>query len=448
MESSGVQKAGEVKIEELKLLSSTNLVFDLREFLVEFNLYEDLFSNYLRGNIVLTDSRNLIEIAPLIGEEYLTVKISTPGMESKIQKTFRVFKVSDRQIVRDNNTQNFVLHFASIELMGDVLLPLFKPHEGMIHDVVGEIFTNYISQSREFNVSEANGEFTESTYDTPLYILNPTSNKVKFVPTGWSPFKCINWLASKAIPKDGVARNYLFFETNKAFCFGTLETIFKDAYTNKNFIGRYSISAANIRDGARAPDINREYFIAKDVEMVETIDHIKNYTNGYLSNRLITLDIYNKKYDVIDYDYVTEYSKQYHTSGEGAKARPTFTVEGIRNPVSSTSFYPVNEKLFDGFSENISERMKDIYGNRRSSMIELTNVKMNITVPGRTDVEVGRMLYFHYPAIEPVDNKSPADNQDTMYSGYYLITAIRHKVNKEQHTMTMEIIKDSMTVEK
>lgn len=448
MDNGGVQKAGEVKIEELKLISSQNLVFDLRDFLVEFNLFEDIFSNYLQGNLVLSDSRNLIEIAPLIGEEYLSVKISTPGFNSIIQKTFRVFKVSDRQIVRDNNTQLFTLHFTSIELVNDVLLPLYKPHEGLIHEVVRDIFLNYISTSREFKASEASNEFIESTHDTPLYILNPTSNKVKFVPTGWSPFKCMNWLASKAIPKDGSARNYLFFETNKSFCFGSLESIFKDAFDNKNYIGKYTISASNIRDGAKVPDINREYFIAKDVEMVETVDHIKNYTNGYLSNRLITLDIHNKNYEVHDYDYVKEYPKQFHTSGDGTKARPIFASDSIRNFPSSISFYPVNEKLFDGFSENISERMKDIYGNRRSSMLDLTNVKMHLTVPGRTDVEVGRLLYFHYPAVEPVDDKTPANNQDTMYSGYYLITAIRHKVNKEQHMMTMEIVKDSMTVEK
>lgn len=447
MNTNGLQKAGDVRIDELKLLTSKNIIVDLRDFLIELNIYEDIFSNYLRGNLILSDSRNLIENAPIIGEEYLHVKVSTPGSNSSIQKTFRVFKLTDRDIVRDNNTQTYTLHFCSIELISDVLVPMFKPHEGIISDVVSDIFTNYISASRELTASETNGEFKESDYDTPLYILNETSNKVKFIPTGWSPFKCINWLASKSIPKNGVAKNYLFFETNKAFVFGSLEHIFKDAYENNSIIGRYSISASNIRDGAPTPDINREFFIAKDVSMIETVDHIKNYSNGYLSNRLITLDVFNKKYELYDYDYVQEYSQQYHSSGEGAKAEPLFTPDGIRNSAASIGFYPVNPKLFNNFKENVSEKMFEIYGNRKSSLLDLTNLKLHMTVPGRTDIEIGRVLYFNYPAVEPADGSTPKNNSDKQYSGYYLISAIRHKINKIEHSMTMEAIKDSLKLE-
>jgi hypothetical protein len=82
-------------------------------------------------------------------------------------------------------------------------------------------------------------------------------------------------------------------------------------------------------------------------------------------------------------------------------------------------------------------------------MLELTNVKMNMTVPGRTDAEVGRLIYFEYPSLgakEASDTESSV--QDKLYSGYYLITAIHHKVNKNEHTMTMEVIKDSLYVDK
>ena len=92
--------------------------------------------------------------------------------------------------------------------------------------------------------------------------------------------------------------------------------------------------------------------------------------------------------------------------------------------------------------------MDTIYGNRLSSLIELTNIKMEITVPGRTDVEVGRLLYFDYPPIKPRDETDKSTNDsDKLYSGYYMITAIHHKVNKNEHTMTMEIVKDSLYVD-
>jgi len=203
----GLQKAGEVRIEQLKLINSSNEVIDLTEFVIEINIFEDIFKNYLHGSIFLTDSRNIIDRFNIHGEEFLNIKLRTPSFPDNqiIQKTFRVFKLSDRTIVRDTNTQNFVLHFISIEFFYDMNLPLFSPFEGNITDVAGKIFTNFIATSRNFNVSDSNNEIKEDPKSTDLIVINDTSNKVKFVSPGWSPFKCINWLATKAIPKDGTA---------------------------------------------------------------------------------------------------------------------------------------------------------------------------------------------------------------------------------------------------
>ena len=445
-----LQRAGQVNIEQLKLVSSNNEVVDLTEFLVELNIYEDIFSSHLYGDVLLTDSRNLIDDLNIHGEEFINVKLRTPSFNDKdtIEKTFRVFKISNREIVRDSNTQNFVLHFVSSELFYDILLPLFVPFEGNITDVVGEIFTNYIATSRNFNIADSEKEIKENERATDLVIIEEAKNKVKFVSPGWSPFKCINWLASKAIPTQGVARTFLFFESNKNFYFGTVESLFKNSYDNQNYIGTYYIAASNIREENGGADLNREMFLAKDVSMTETTDYIKNYTNGYLANRLIFLDVLNKEYELVDYDHIENYENQYHSSGKGNKAIPVFKQDSFRNSATNISFYPKNPKLFDDFPDNVSEVMKDIYGNRKSSLLELTNTKMNITVPGRTDVEVGRMLYFNYPALGPRDASDTGDSmQDKLYSGYYLITAIHHKVNKNEHTMTMEIVKDSLYVD-
>ena len=220
----GLQRAGEVRIEQLKLINSADEIIDLTEFIVELKLFEDLFKNYLHGNLVLTDSRNLIDQFNIHGEEFLNVKFRTPSFPDSavIEKTFRVFKLSDRTIVRDKNTQNFVLHFISIEFFLDINLPLFAPFEGTITDVAGTIFSDFIASSRNFNVSELGNEITEDPKPTELIVINKASNKVKFISPGWSPFKCINWLASKAIPETGTAKNFIFFESNKNFYFGTL----------------------------------------------------------------------------------------------------------------------------------------------------------------------------------------------------------------------------------
>ena len=215
-----------------------------------------------------------------------------------------------------------------------------------------------------------------------------------------------------------------------------------DAYENNNYIGEYSTGISNIRDGSKAVDVNREMFLASDVSMSSTTDHIRNYTSGYLANRIIELDVINKTHRTVDYDYVSEYKNQFHTSGIGSKAVPVFTEESLRNPVQSISFYPKNSALFDNFSDNVNERMTEIHGNRKSSLMDLTNLKINMNIPGRTDVEVGRIFYLKYPGLG-----ADASKLDKEYSGFYLVTAICHKISRFRHEMIIEGIKDSLRVD-
>jgi len=188
----GLQKAGEVRIEQLKLINSSDEVIDLSEFVVELNIYEDIFSNYLRGNIVITDSRNLIDKFNIHGEEFLNVRLRTPSFTDVIEKTFRIFKLTNREIVRDTSVQNYVLHFVSVELFFDISLPLFAPFEGTVTDVAGKIFSDFLATSRNYDISESNNSVTEDSKETKLIVINESSNKVKFVSPGWSPLKCIN----------------------------------------------------------------------------------------------------------------------------------------------------------------------------------------------------------------------------------------------------------------
>lgn len=450
MEEQGLQRAGAVNIEQLKLITSANEIVDLTEFLVELSIYEDIFSSHLYGSILLTDSRNILDIFNIHGEEFLNVRIKTPSFpdDAVIEKTFRVYKISDRNIVRDNNTQNFVLHFISIEMFYDMLMPLFVSFEGNITDVIGNIFSTFIASSRNFEIAADGTSIKENETPTHLIVLNEAKNQVKFVSPGWSPMKCIRWLASKSIPKETTASNFLFFESNKNFYFGSVEAIFKSANENKNFLGTYFVSASNIREQESSQNVSRELFLAKDVEMIETADYIKNYTSGYLANRLVYLDVFNKEYQLVDYDYITNYSKQFHTSGEGEKAIPLFAPNTVRNFATNIKFYPKNPKLFDNFKDNINEKMDVIHGNRLSSLLELTNIKLNITIPGRTDAEIGRMLYFNYPALGPSSEEDTnTSKQDKQYSGFYLITAINHKITKNEHMMTCELVKDSLLVD-
>jgi hypothetical protein len=68
--------------------------------------------------------------------------------------------------------------------------------------------------------------------------------------------------------------------------------------------------------------------------------------------------------------------------------------------------------------------------------------KISITVPGRTDYTVGQKVGVVLNRIEPLSPKDK-DITDKMFSGYYIIAAINHYVDREKHECYMELIKES-----
>lgn len=411
-----LDRPGDVRIDSLRIVSKTGeKAVELEDFMVELNIFEDIFSPSVTGQLVMSDSRNLIGTLPIIGEETLEIKLTTPTFPSSIAKVFRVTGVTDKMVTGAQAAQAYILHFCSQEAVTDMTTLVYKSFEGKIDEVVSEIFDDYIGAK--------------------LDVLTQTKNKVKFVSPGWTPFRCLNWLASKSLPVDGKSCNFMFWETHKKYYWGSLETIFK----NGAIVDTYTYKPNNVRTTAER-DIAREMLITDKVDTVKSIDHVKNHTSGYLANQLVELDLMGKKYEKIDYIHVDKFNEYTHME---PGSRPFFDTNTVKNAASNIRYYPKHMKLFDDFEENVNEVYRDIHGNRLSHMLELDNFKLNISVPGRTDIEVGQMIELKYPKIEPKDNTDKyADGLDKNYSGRYLITGIRHQVNVARHKMILELTKD------
>ena len=74
-------KAGDCRIETLEIVSLQGTAYDLTNFIVELNLYEDLYSPFMFGDLLIADAVNLISRLPIIGTEILTVKLRSPIYE-------------------------------------------------------------------------------------------------------------------------------------------------------------------------------------------------------------------------------------------------------------------------------------------------------------------------------------------------------------------------------
>ena len=140
------RQPGDVDVQELMLINYNGSdSADLKRITGEINLYEDLMSNALYGNLVVYDAIDMIQALPIIGEETLRLSFSVPGEETKISKLFRVYKISDRKRDSNDTAVSYILHFTSKEYFEVLNKSVQKSYTGKrISDVVQLVYDSFV----------------------------------------------------------------------------------------------------------------------------------------------------------------------------------------------------------------------------------------------------------------------------------------------------------------
>ena len=77
-EKSDIQYPGQFKCSEIALISLSGKIAGIKSAVLEMNIYESLFNNFLTGDLTFRDDFNLLDSLPIQGSEYLDFKIRTP----------------------------------------------------------------------------------------------------------------------------------------------------------------------------------------------------------------------------------------------------------------------------------------------------------------------------------------------------------------------------------
>lgn len=435
------KKSSNAVIKSLRLTARTGATVDLDTYMLELNIHEDIFGNSVSGTLVISDSRNLNREMSLEGEETLYIHISTHGLPDDepayiIQKEFRVYNVTNRTIATQKSTQSYILHFCSKELMRNALTPLFLPFDGTITEVVTELFETYVQIPRYPGGPE-----------NELLVIDETTNPVKFISPGWSPFKCINWLASKSISENGRACNYLFWETTKQYVFGSVESIFQDLAETEVVAGYYKYREKddNIQDilvGGSGDGEMREFVSVNQAEMLNVNDALKLVSEGDIASTALTIDINRKEFKNTIYQHPEDFRRYTHLM-DNDTGQAIWSIDFQNNPKNAIYFTPKNTHLFDEFDNNVNEVYSDIFGKRIANLRDINNFKINIAVSGRTDIQAGTIIHLQWPdTLEKANDGITDSGDDIRYTGYYMISAIRHKFTIFNYLCILEVVKD------
>lgn len=468
--SSGMVKPGDIVIEEIYLNTVTGVALDLKPFFVEINIYEDIFSPTLHGNIVIRDAVNLIGRTPIIGDELLTINVRTPFQEvpaqddffNTIHKTFAVYAIKDRKLNNDRE-QYYQLFFCSVEASADNIIRISEKFSGTTSELADRIFTDHLSIPRIINSKEALVHDKSSDKNTPLFISDaPHKSYVTFVPPMWSPIQCLNWLAKRSIGANLDSPTYLFFETTKAFYFASVESLITTQIESNSFFSDY-VYHPNLDELQTTSALSRGYSTVEAIQFLTNLDVLQSQDLGHFASTVFNFNLIKKEYTAYTYDHGFNFDKYNHMEdyniatdesntnifslNKEKKYNMIFPINVLRSGEGKMFISTVNPGVLDSTEDSVDLRPETFIPQRNSALMDLTTLRLQLTVSGRTDAEVGTLIKFYYPSVgEKPGSTGESFVWDLLITGIYMITAIHHQITPLSHKMFLEIAKDSYSI--
>ena len=415
---------------------------DIRNLITEFNIYESIDTNFLSGDITLTDATNAIQELPITGFERIEFFFRTPGTDKGFDFSVKsghpmfVYSLKNRQGVNPR-TQIYTLKFVSLEAIRNHQTRLTKAFTGSIDQMVIDICKDSLKTKKDILVEETKGIH-------------------KFVSPRVKPTTFIDLLKKNSRAYHFENSGFQFFETAMGFQFKSYEGLFcKKDGSPRDVKAFYS---PKVKNTMVTGDDNKEIYDLQSVEnfrILSQFDTLANTASGVFASRIITHDAFNKTFEEVDFDYNIEYEKQNHLEQDARGNKrsdngilPYFNYDkgdtfGTKN--EGTIYYTSQTRKVHNDYE-LPEN-KEIVPKRVSQHLAIHNLKIEITIPGSTELNAGDIVHFSLPKFAEATREDLKD-QDIYLTGRYLISAARHHVSSlnKRHTLVLELIKDSFNI--
>ena len=434
-----IQYAGEFFIKELKIHTSSGNIIDFTESdsVLGIEIYEDIFSTSLTGSLILVDVDNISENGPVIGQEFLTLKIGTPSLgEYDISFTFNIHKVSAKLDV-NKNAQVLSLSFITPELLRNNRTRVSKSYTETISNIIQDVLKDprYINTKKKLFIED-------------------TAGIRKVVSPNYHPYKFISNLTNEAISNSG-SQNFVFFENIKGIHFKTLDHIMQSETVGDYAMGDVGTIDGKTGDKGKAVDIEKDFKKPMGMGIISNNDMLLNTMSGMLGSKIIKYDIYNKTYEVNRYGYFSDFEENKTISPNPVYNNNSIDEFGNNvgmfsdariflqpTSISGTDVTQTNETSSYSYTQNgLTNKLLQ----RRAKITELNSgINIALKVNGNTTISIGETINIKLPVSGRVHE---GGDFDAYYSGKYIITKLKHQFDNtnKKHIIEMNAAKDSIT---
>lgn len=414
-------RPGDVNINSIFLLNEDQTrQHDLMQHATSIQIYESILTPVIFAEIAIQDNIELMQQFPILGEEYIKLSFSTPTSKSNAEYILRVNQVRNKKINPNNKMVSYVLQCASPELILNATRYVNKSVEDNIANVVKEIVSSNAGLASRKPIS-----------------VDSTSGIEKILITRKAPFVAIDFLKSRAVSTEYESSSFVFFENRNGYHFTTVEKLMD--------VGMKKAGDSNLSDKQFYFDtlrnLNYDNATLRNVLAYNQIsfgDTVARAERGGITNIVNQFDLITGGLTKINYTNNIGADK-FKKADENAAAINTSTFNRIHGATTTaTSLVPVS-------SDRPDTRRAERISKTQAYVESLTQNIVQIHVYGDSDLTVGDMINCSFPSATSVDNDKNISRLD---SGNYLISKLSHIIllgDRPQHTISMELLKGSLT---
>jgi len=475
---------GDFRAGEIILYSYGGSQLEISGMTAVVNVYQDLDSAFLSGNLMFIDSVGAVNKLPIIGNEFLEFKFRTPidaGGDEEMNATNHRFQVYEKRSVRSTqNSQAVALFFTSIESIRNERIRVSKSLTGSYAEMVDKMV-------------KSDKSLLNSKKDL---FIDPTKGVYKYTFPNCRPAEGVRHMTFMSEPVNYKTPDYMFYENNRGFHFRCLESLYResgDTSRNRPFVAFIDLLSA-FNPNFSTPDVESESPITKPYSFSfnDSYNTLRNTRRGMFGSVTYAHDLIDKKFVKSKLTYTNYYEQALHIdapTGAGA------VYQGIMPPgpaefdddytvddksYGSTNKHQINRlhasKLTKASSADNRKYMDDYFarvfvvpatrsnhifnsegtdsdprmtGKQNLSEATRDYFSMNIDVPGNFTYNVGDLVWCEVPSYNAADmttdNKVMREDViDPFLTGRYLISKLHHQIDMidQKHTTAMTVVRN------
>ena len=474
---------GDFRSGEIILYGYNGTQFDISGLTAVVNVYQNLDSPFLSGNILFFDTMGIQTSLPIIGNEHLEFKFRNPidaAGDEELNATNHRFKVYEKRSVKtQQNVQAIALFFTSIESVRNERVRVSKSLEGSFAEMVDKLV-------------KSDKELLNSKKDL---FIDSTLGNYKYTFPNVRPIDGVRSMADLAEPVNYKTPHYMFYENNRGFHFRCLESLYRegaDTTQTRKFVAFIDLLSA-FNPNFSPPDSEADSIVTKPYSFSFDASYniLANTRRGMFGSMTYAHDLIDKKFIKSKLSYTNYYEQALHIdapTGAGNK------YQGVMppGPADFDDDYTVDDKSYTSENKNQINRLHtsklsknkvdkrkymDDYlsrvfvepatkwNHRRNSEGMGTDKRatakqalssgsrdyfsMDIDVPGNFTYNVGDLVWCEVPkyAATEVGNDAKLERNDVtdvLLSGRYLISKLHHQVDllEQKHTTSMTVVRN------